>query len=81
MSHHCHWPGCRVEVQPHLWGCWKHWRKLPQDIKDDIWRSYRKGQEVTKDPSREYIEAARRAREWIFDHHLPLQQLQMELAQ
>lgn len=67
MSHTCHWPGCPVEVEPQLWGCRTHWYRLPMAIRRDIWRYYRPGQEITKDPSDAYIGAARRAREWAFD--------------
>lgn len=58
MPHTCHWPNCRVEVPPKLWGCRRHWFMLPKAIRDRIWATYRPGQEITKDPSGEYIEAA-----------------------
>ena len=80
MSHTCHWPGCSVEVEPQFWGCKAHWYTLPKPIRQEIWRHYRKGQEITKDPSDAYIRAAQRAREWIYANHPPLQQLQLELA-
>lgn len=63
--HTCHWPGCTEQVPPKLWGCKKHWFMLPADIRREIWRTYRPGQELQKDPSREYIAAAREAQEWI----------------
>lgn len=65
MSHTCHWPGCTVEVPPKMWGCKRHWFALPAAIRARIWKAYRPGQEVTKDPSAEYIAAAIAAREWI----------------
>lgn len=64
-KHTCHWPGCDKRVAPALWGCLKHWRMLPLAIQRRIWRAYRPGQENTKTPSREYIEAAREAQEYI----------------
>jgi hypothetical protein len=67
--HTCHWPGCTVEVEPQFWGCRTHWYRLPKPIRSDIWRHYRRGQEIDKDPSREYVAAAARARKWIYDHH------------
>ena len=65
MSHICHWPGCKVEVPPARWGCKPHWFRLPRNIRNDIWQTYRAGQEVDKRPSAAYIVAARRAQEWI----------------
>jgi hypothetical protein len=63
--HHCHWPGCTVAVPPKLWGCKPHWYRLPKPIRDRIWATYRPGQERDKNPSPEYIAAARAAREWV----------------
>ncbi len=65
MKHLCHWPGCEIEVPPKLWGCSKHWFSLPVGLRRAIWATYRPGQEITKDPSPEYIAAAREVREWI----------------
>lgn len=64
-EHHCHWPGCDERVPPAMWGCRKHWYKLPQDIRDRIWNAYAPGQENTMSPSQAYLEAARDAQEWI----------------
>lgn len=64
-KHHCHWPGCEAQVPPALWGCRKHWYKLPKHLRDEIWRTFRPGQETNWTPSLEYLEAARRVREWI----------------
>jgi hypothetical protein len=48
-----------------MWGCKAHWFQLPKDIRDRIWATYQPGQEVSKTPSRQYIEAARAAQDWI----------------
>lgn len=64
-AHGCHWPGCNVQVPPAMWGCRSHWFRLPKPIRDDIWRTYRPGQENSLNPSGAYIDAARRAQEWI----------------
>ena len=61
LEHHCHWPGCARHVPPAMWGCKPHWRRLPADIRARIWAAYRPGQENDKDPSREYVAAARAA--------------------
>lgn len=69
MSHTCHWPGCNKEVPPALWGCKQHWFKLPKSLRNQIWLTYRPGQEITKAPSKEYIEAANAVQKWIRDNH------------
>jgi hypothetical protein len=38
--------------------CLRHWRKVPDDIKDDIWKHYRRGQEIDRKPSIDYLAAA-----------------------
>lgn len=65
MNHTCHWPGCDRIVPPKLWGCRPHWFALPQALRDLIWATYRRGQEVTKTPTREYVQAARQVQDWI----------------
>ncbi len=68
MGHHCHWPGCRKEVPPKLWGCKRHWFMLPLYLRNKIWAAYRPGQEITKDPSPEYLAAAGEVRQWCLDY-------------
>jgi len=65
MSHTCHWPNCITEVAPQLWGCKKHWFKLPKNLRDLIWATYVPGQEISKTPSDEYIDAAHKVQLWI----------------
>lgn len=64
-NHHCHWPGCVMEVPPKLWGCRAHWFSLPKNLRVKIWDTYRKGQEIDKRPSPEYIEVANEVQMWI----------------
>lgn len=64
-GHHCHWTGCKAKVPPAMWGCRKHWYALPKPIRDEIWRTFRPGQENAKNPSAAYVRAARAAQEWI----------------
>lgn len=64
-KHTCHWPGCGKEVPPAMWGCKGHWFTLPKRLRDRIWATYRRGQEITKSPSPEYIEAALEVQKWI----------------
>lgn len=63
--HHCHWPGCAEQVPPAMWGCKRHWFMLPVQLRNRIWATYRPGQEITMDPSREYLTAADAVQAWI----------------
>ena len=69
MKHSCHWPGCGKSVPPALWGCKPHWFALPKHLRDRIWSTYRPGQEISKTPSRDYIDAAREVQAWIAANH------------
>lgn len=64
-SHHCHWPGCEKQVPPAMWGCGKHWFRLPVSLRNKIWAAYVPGQEERGDPSDKYIEVAREVQQWI----------------
>ncbi len=64
-KHHCHWPGCERQVPPAMWGCGHHWFRLPKALRDEIWRTFRPGQETDWTPSAEYIAAATKVQEWI----------------
>jgi hypothetical protein len=56
--HYCHARGCFVPVRPSLLMCAPHWRMVPREVQQKVLRTYRRGQEQTKTPSREYIAAA-----------------------
>ena len=56
-----------MEVNPKFWGCPKHWFSLPVRLRELIWKHYRRGQEVTKRPSPEYIDAAQQVQAWIIE--------------
>jgi hypothetical protein len=64
-GHHCHWPGCDKHVPPAMWGCKPHWFRLPAAIRRKIWSAFKPGQEISKRPPPEYVEAAREAQAWI----------------
>lgn len=64
-KHHCHWPGCPKEVPPAIWGCSRHWFKLPKSLREQIWQTYRPGQEITKTPSAAYVKVALEVQAWI----------------
>jgi len=62
MPHTCHAKLCDVEVPPKMLMCKPHWRMVPKDLQNAVWDAYRIGQEVRKDPSREWQAAADAAR-------------------
>lgn len=59
--HLCHAKGCTVPVAPHFLMCPSHWRRVPRDLQARVYATYRPGQEVSKDPTREYVTAAQAA--------------------
>lgn len=64
-NHHCHWPDCTAQVPPAVWGCRRHWFKLPLYLRSKIWRTFQPGQEKTMTPSAEYLETANEVQRWI----------------
>lgn len=56
MLHTCHAIGCKYVVPPRMLFCNYHWLRTPLDLKKEIWRTYRPGQETDKRPSREYLD-------------------------
>jgi hypothetical protein len=67
-NHECHWPGCGAQVPPAMWGCRKHWFKLPASLRQRVWRAYRPGQEADMRPSADYLTVAREVQAWIAEH-------------
>lgn len=51
-----------------MWGCKAHWFRLPQYLRDAIWRAYEPGQEVDMTPSDEYLEVANEVQKWILQN-------------
>lgn len=68
-EHHCHWPGCKVQVKPALWGCRKHWFMLPALLRARIWATFQPGQEINCTPSADYVTVAREVQNWIKQNH------------
>jgi hypothetical protein len=68
-NHQCHWPGCDKQVPPALWGCYRHWRRLPKHLRDLIWKTYVPGQEKTLTPSEEYLLVAHKVQLWIKENY------------
>jgi hypothetical protein len=57
-AHTCHARGCSTSVPPRMFMCRRHWFMVPRAMQARIWATYRPGQERTKDPSLEYLDAA-----------------------
>jgi hypothetical protein len=56
MSRHlCHAMGCPTEIAPRLLMCAHHWRMVPASLRESIWKEYRPGQEIDKQPSEAYV--------------------------
>lgn len=66
-KHRCPWPGCKVTVEAHAWGCRHHWFAIPRELRQRVWAHYRRGQTVwTASP--EYLEALTAVGLWIAAH-------------
>ena len=61
MSHRCHAIGCEKEVPPAMLMCLRHWRMVPRPLQKEVWRTYRRGQEIDKNPSTAYLMAQKDA--------------------
>lgn len=61
VHHVCHARQCMTPVDPKMLMCKRHWYMVPKELRDKVWATYRSGQEVTKDPSMEYLDAAQAA--------------------
>lgn len=48
-------------MPPRMLMCRKHWRMVPSRLQDAVWATYRPGQERDKDPTDDYLDAARAA--------------------
>lgn len=57
MEHQCHLPGCGTPTHPSKLFCLRHWRMTPPALKKRVWDEYRRGQEVSKNPSPAYCRA------------------------
>lgn len=55
MPHYCHAHGCTAKVPPRMFVCSSHWKQLPRKLQQAIYREYRPGQEVDKQPSTRYL--------------------------
>ncbi|MBD6620837.1 hypothetical protein FNW02_35080 [Komarekiella sp. 'clone 1'] len=59
--HKCHAFGCDEHIHPRFLMCAKHWAMVPKRSQTKVLKTYRKGQEIDKNPSNEYLFAAKEA--------------------
>ena len=64
-GHTCHARNCTTSVPPKMFMCRGHWFMVPKAMQARIWATYRPGQERTKDPSLEYLDAAMAAVNYV----------------
>lgn len=55
---HCPIHGCEERIPWHFLMCGDHWRQVPRDLRDDVWRAYRGGSGVHNDDYRAARDAA-----------------------
>lgn len=65
MAHDCHARACRTSVPPRMFMCRRHWFMVPKHLRDAVWAAYVPGQEIRKDPTREYLEITAQAIEVV----------------
>lgn len=51
MTHFCHIPGCRIEIDPPKLLCTSHWADVPKRLKEEVCEHYRKNQGTEGRPS------------------------------
>jgi len=61
MSHICHALNCDKQVPPKLFMCRKHWYMVPRILRAEVWRHYRPGQEIDKQPTEKYLKVTAEA--------------------
>lgn len=61
MMHTCHAHGCTRAVPPRMFACREHWAAVRRVLRDAIWKEYRPGQEIDKNPSLRYLAVQRLA--------------------
>lgn len=45
--------------------CRRHWFILPKSLRDKVWKEYVPGQEIKKNPTKEYLEVMREAIDFV----------------
>lgn len=67
MTHHCHAKLCTVRTSPRMFMCRVHWFSLPDRMQGMVWKVYKAGQEVRKDPSEHYLQVTSLIVDWLYN--------------
>lgn len=60
-KHKCAADGCSVMVSHRMLMCLADWKRVPRDLQEEIWRTYRKAdQDGRAQLTRPYVEAVRK---------------------
>lgn len=59
--HTCHAIGCSVDVPEKHLMCMRHWFMVPKNIREQVWATYRPGQEKEKNPTQAWMSGAKAA--------------------
>jgi len=51
----CHALDCDKQVPPKMFMCKRHWFMVPRILRTQVWRHYRPGQEIDKQPTEAYL--------------------------
>lgn len=65
--HTCKAKGCGTAIPATRLFCLPHWRRLPTPLRAKITAHYRRGQEVDKNPNKQWVAVAREAIKWLSD--------------
>jgi hypothetical protein len=60
-AHTCHAKGCDRAIAAKFLMCGRHWAMVPPKLQIAVYREYRPGQEIEKNPTHEYLVAMWRA--------------------
>ena len=77
-THTCHAVGCKVPVAPKFLMCHRHWKLVPYKLQNDVWHHYQHGQEISKQASAGYLNAADVAIKHVYRVENPTQQNTLE---
>jgi len=61
VVHRCHAMGCKRAIAAKFLMCGRHWAMVPPNLQTEVYRNYRPGQEIDKQPTQEYLVAMWRA--------------------
>lgn len=65
IPHTCHARGCDERTPRSMFMCRRHWFMVPKRMRNQIWATYVPGQELTMDPSPQYLVATRKAIDYV----------------